>query len=286
MPSQIYPIDWRDEFSAIQPYLNESGGVVRIRYTGEQCAPHAFTQALKSVYESKKGNSIWRSLRIDREVYSVRYLAGIRSEFMRIMQFELPDPTNTGTTATAELNVAKDIKAKGSVNVTVSGVEQNTYHTGDNPILMEDGRKAWIGELCDRLSEFLKNNHMMIVMNNGNRDDQDQFWRYMWQNRLDHLVELGLLLVHMVEETNGNAQIHDMAPTPDVEVDLPLKLDERRQQDAVSDLTEIFGREVPDLKEKEARAAAQTHVHGHCDDVRRLHDKLPGLIMRLGRSDG
>ena len=83
MASRVYPIDWREELAQLGPYLKGRGGVVRVRYAGERCAPSAFLATLTSEYEFKDDNRNWQSIRIDHQVYSVRYLSGIRDEFLR-----------------------------------------------------------------------------------------------------------------------------------------------------------------------------------------------------------
>jgi hypothetical protein len=224
MSKRVYPIDWRDEFAELARYLKGAGGIVRIRYSGEQCAPSSFLDTLKSEYECKDGNVTWRSIRIDREVYSVRYSSGIRDEFVRIMKLELSEAYVIGE-ASAPLSVFTDVEAGGDVNADVSNVTQNNYFSGDNPALMSRNRGRWVSELCDQLAKFLMAAHMMVVVNHGSREDQDEFWRYLWRGGLEKLERL--LLVHMVDTSDGNARIHDLAPTPHLVVSLPVTLSAR-----------------------------------------------------------
>lgn len=285
MPTRVYPIDWRDEFAQLAPYLNGQGGVVRIRYLGQPCAPSVFLDTLKSEYEWKDDNRNWRSIRIDHEVYSVRYLSGIRDEFARKIGLELPEAHGVEA-APAPFNVFTDVEAGGDLRAEVSNVTQNIYASGDNPALMSQIRGRWVKDLCGQLKAFLIADHMMVVVNHGSHRGQDEFWRYLWQDGLEGLVDAGLLLVHMVDVSDGTTSIHDLAPNANLEVDLPVALSANTQDHAIEDLTAIVMREVPAIPEDEARTRADTLVRTHVDDIPRLHRQYSALLMKLGQQTG
>ncbi len=285
MPTRVYPIDWRDEFAQLAPYLNGQGGVVRIRYAGKRCAPSAFLDTLTSEYECKNDNRDWRSIRIDHEVYSVRYLSGIRGEFVRKTGLELPEAIGVEA-ASASLNVFTDVDADGDVHADISNVTLNVDFTGADPALMSHTRGRWVAELCDQLAEFLHAGHMMVVMNHGSRDDQDEFWRYLWQDGLENLIGAGLLLVHMVDVSDGSADVHDLAPPGHQEINLPTALSARARDEAIEDVAEIIAREIPDIHADESRLRADTLVRTHVDDIPRLHRQCSALLMQLGQQTG
>ena len=282
MPSRIYPIDWRELFTQISPFLNGQGGVVRVRYAGERCAPSAFLGALKSKYECKEDNRYWRSIRIDREIYSVRYLSGVRDEFVRKIGMHLPDAYGAGGAA-APLNILADVKAGGDVQADISNVTQNNYFNGDNSALMSEFRGRWVTDLCGKIAEFLKVGHIMVVVNHGRHEDQDEFWRYLWQDALENLIDAGLLLVHMVDNSNASIGMHDLAPTGHREIDLPTALSGPAQDHAIEDITEIILRAIPQMQPSDARLRADTLVRTHVDDIPRLHRQCSALLMQLGR---
>src|SRR4051812_15762346 len=91
MSTRVYPIDWREEFEQLAPFLKGNGGVVRVFFPSKRCALPNFLDTLKSEYECKDDNTAWRSIRIDAEVYSVRFLEGVRDEFYRKMQLQIAD---------------------------------------------------------------------------------------------------------------------------------------------------------------------------------------------------
>lgn len=285
MPTRVYPIDWRDEFAQLAPYLNGRGGVVRIRYVGTPCAPSTFLDTLKSEYECKDDNCDWRSIRIDHEVYSVRYLSGIRDEFVRKIGLKLPEAHGLEGSP-ASLNVFTDVEASGAVHAEVSNVSQNIYLNGDNPALMSQVRGRWVTDLCGQLAEFLSVGHIMVVVNHGSHEDQDEFWRYMWQDGLENVVGAGLLLMHMVNVSDETTGIHDLAPTANSEIDLPVALSANARDHAIEDITEILMREVAAIPEDEARTRADTLVRTHVDDIPRLHRQYSALLMQLGQQTG
>lgn len=281
MTPRVYPIYWRDQLGQLAPYLNGRAGVIRIRYMGRPCAAPAFLSLLKSEYEIKNDNHTWVSIRIDHEVYSVRYLSGIRDEFLRKMQLDLP-AADAIDRPPAPLTIFTEVDAGRDVNAKVSNVVQHNYLGGNNVALMSRNREGWIKELCNQLEHFLAANHMMVVMNHGSRKDQDEFWRYMWQDGLERLGRL--LLVHMVDVSEGVYVVHELAPTPNLEISLPIGLGMAAQEHATDDLADIMTKQFSNMTKEEAKARADTLVRSHLDDIPRLHTQASALLMQLGRT--
>jgi hypothetical protein len=281
MSPRIYPIDWREEFGQLAPHLNGKGGVVRVRYAGDRCAPPAFLTTLKSEYECKEDGQTWRSIRIDHQVYTVRYLSGIRDEFVRLMNLKLPTPDDAEGLPGA-LSIFTDVEAE-TIHADISNVTQNNYFGGENPELKSRNRDRWMDALCAALAQFLKSDHMMVVINHGEPAAQDEFWRYLWRGRFDGLVALGLLLVHMIDVTDGGGRVHDLAPVAHLEIDLPGTLGPRARKEAVEDLMSIIVRRVPAISPDRARGAADALVAAHVDDIARLHRKYAIYLMDLER---
>lgn len=276
MPRRIFPVDWRNQFHTLEPFLNGNEGVVRVRYSGNRCAPNAFLETLKNEYECNNDNQHFRSVRIDREVYSVHYLSGIRREFIRKMQISLPDAD--GMTA-GLANIASDNIAGGDQTI-----HTETHFHRESPAMLERNRDHWIHDLCTQLSDFLSGGaRLMVVVNHGTVEDQDEFWRFLWHNRLETLADPGVFLVQMADDSKGLVDLHYLAPQPHSELFLPPSLDDVQQAHAVDDIKEILLRVFPYIPEEVAHARADTLVHDHAEDVGRLHDKLAGLLVRLER---
>jgi hypothetical protein len=258
---------------------------VRIRYAGERCAPSAFLDTLKSEYEFKAGNGVWRSIRIDHEVYSVRYLSGIRDEFVLKMGLKLPEAYAVEGKP-APFNLLTDVDAGGDVDAEVSNVTQNNYFSGESPGLLSEARNRWVKELCSQLARFLSTGHMMVVVNHGNREAQDAFWRYLWQDGLERLVPTGLLLVHMIDISDETTRVHNLAPAANVEINLPTAFGPNARDQAIDDLTGIIVREIPKISAEAAHRAAHALVSSHVDDIPRLHRASAAYLMTLGKEFG
>jgi hypothetical protein len=81
-------IDWRHQFSQLDRYLDGVGGVINVRYSGENCGANAFLEVLTASFETRgetrslsKPNGV--SVRLQRANYKTLYLADIRLEFER-----------------------------------------------------------------------------------------------------------------------------------------------------------------------------------------------------------
>jgi hypothetical protein len=184
------------------------------------------------------------------------------------------------------LNVLTDIEAGGYLRADVSNVTQNIYWDGDNPALMSQSRGRWITDLCQKLAEFLNLNRIMVVVNHGSHEDQDEFWRYMWQDGLEELVDAGLLLVHMIDVSDEVTGVHDLAPPGHLEIDLPTALSPTARDHAIEDVTEIIEKEIPEVKIEEAQLRADTLVRTHVDDIPRLHRQCSSLLMQMAQQTG
>jgi hypothetical protein len=199
------------------------------------------------------------------------------------MQVELPRPDNAGE-APASLDIFADVNVGGDINANISNITQNNYISGDNAALLSRNRDKWIRELCDRLERFLGDCHIMVIINHGNHADQDEFWRFIWQDRLEKLDKL--LLVHMFDVADEGGVIHDLAPAPCLEFELPTALTPRTQQHAVEDLAQIIVRKFPKMSSAEAQVRADTLVRTHINNIARLHRQYAALEMQLGRAAG
>ena|SRR6266851_3145085 len=118
------------------------------------------------------------------------------------------------------------------------------------------------------------------------REAQDEFWRNLWQGGLEDLVASGLLLVHMIDVSDGTTSVHNLAPPAHVEIDLPTALGTGARSDAIEDLAGIIVREIPKISPDHARQVAHALVSTHVDDIPRLHAKYAGYLMTLGRDFG
>lgn len=257
----------------MKPYHRDRGGVVRISFASDRCASSNFLDTLKLVHESYGG----RSIRIDREIYTVRYLSGIRDEFIRLLGMKLSMLDQTPGNAT--LNVQCGLEANGNVTAQASSIQQSVSF-GENPELMTRTRNLWLKELCDQIAAFLKHSRFMVIINHGDRGEQDEFWRYLWRGALETLVQPGLVLVHMVD-SSGTQEIHELAPVANLEFELPASLTVRAQAHATEDIAAILMAEFPSLGRDLAHARADVLVGSNSDNIRRLHVKHAAHLLKL-----
>lgn len=278
----VSSIDWRDEFAALEPYINGKGGIVRIRYAGHHGAHNTFIQALKSGYECEDGDKIRRTILIDKNNYATRYLPGIRDVFIRKMRMELPSAHSAPETPVL-LNIANEIEAGTHVDIDIKNVTSEIYYNGDNPVLMTSNRNEWIDDLCKKVHAFLDTGHIMLVISHGRAKDQDEFWSCLWNDALESCIDNGLLLIHMVDISDEAAGMHERAPNPNLEISLPIALSPQAQIQAIEDLTEIMLSKIPSMSRNEALTRAETLVGSNINDIPRLHSEGLAFVLTLAQ---
>lgn len=278
MTTSTFSIDWRDEFRELEPYIAGSGGVVRVRFAGSQCAPNAFIQALSAEYDAR--HERWQSIRLDRGDFNVRFLPGVRSVFERKMRLDLPQTVDDPASAPS-IAIATDIEGEGDIKIEVGDVNQEVRNYGESGVRLFRSRDRWIDALCEQLREFFNKGRMMLILNHSDPVEQDEFWRYMWRDRLEQLLTNGLSLIHFVESGNGGCSVHELSAAPNSMIDLPTAFNASQKTDATEDMTRIFLNEVPGISEDEARYRADTLTKTHYRNIPRLHAEFPAFLNEL-----
>ena len=278
MTTRTFSIDWRDEFSELEPYISGSGGVVRVRFAGGHCAPTAFIQALSAEYDAR--HERWQSVRLDRGDFNVRFLPGVRSVFERKMSLDLPQTVDDPAGAPS-IVIGSGIDGEGDINVGVGDVNQEVHNYGESDVRLFRNRDRWVDALCKQLREFLNDGRTMLILNHSDPAEQDEFWRFMWCDRLERLLANGLSLVHFVESGNAGYSVHGLSPAPNNTIDLPTAFNAAQMTDATEDMTRILLNEVPGICQEEARFRADTLTMTHYSDIPRLHAEFPALLNEL-----
>jgi hypothetical protein len=281
MQRNTFPIDWREEFAALQPFIAGQGGVACIRYAGDRCAPNSFVEVLTSAFEARNGGdwpaekSIAQSIRIDRHNYKVRYLVEIRTEFIRKMNQDLPSPITAG-----EISSSVQI-ASGNVAAGNQSIEAQINYAGDNEVSLQVRRNEWITSLCDRLQKFLESRRFMVVLMHGSKEDQLEFWDGLWHGGMSALVSHGLFLVRMIDCDDSEAGEYHRVAQPDCTVSLPRELNDVRRGHAIDDIAKAIKRWFPDYSTDICLAIAKGFVLSHTDDIARLHNGLLNVLLSL-----
>lgn len=282
MSRHTSPIDWRFELAKLDSHINGKGGVVRITYNGDVCAPREFREVMKNKYENKSDNQTWISIRIDRGWHSTRYLADILHAFNVKLGF-YDEESKSDEENTAPIRILTGNEFHGDADINIDQLHVNS----DSTFSLPAERDQRVDDTYGRLRKLLSTSgHIMVILNHAPTEGQGEFWNYFWHERLESLVKEGLFFVQMVDRSDGGGSYHDLAPAPDFELDLPESLDDIRQDDARNDLIEILVNEVNGLSQDAASAAAVSHVNSNYDSVKRLHDTLPWLILGLRESHG
>jgi hypothetical protein len=281
MERNTFPIDWRNQFADFKQFLDTNRGVAHIRYAGERCAPNSFAEALTSLFEGRTtdqepmaANDFSRSVRIDRDNYKVRYLSGIRTEFMRKMKLELPSPIS-GDRFSQAVHIASNNTAGGNQNINTR------IYVYDNEVSLRFYRDKWIKSLCHQIKDFLQNHRFMVILMHGSKEDQQEFWDDLWHKGMSDLVNYGLFLVRMIDTSDPLVGEHHYAAQPDYVIPLPLELDHDGQDHAIDDLANFIIRRVPGLSIQNARDIAKGYVLAHTQDIDRLHNQLIGFMLNL-----
>ena len=268
-------IDWRRQFSKLQPYLDGTGGVVNVRYRGTNCGANAFLTLLKSDFQSRpqttKPSGV--SIRLDPENYKVRYLAGIRSEFSRILNKPLltkPMPASMFVEAEAVLS-----------NNTAGGdqhIEANFYSDSDSDRTAE--RNEWASLLMSELREHLKTKRFMIVLLGGSSEEQAEFWSSIWMMAKE-LTSDGLLLVRMIDDDVNDITRDFNECEYDCEVTLTSLLDGQDVEHAIEDVTALILGKVHGYDTVASANFAKGYVLSNKHDVSALHNRLLRFIADL-----
>ena len=208
MRVEPYCIDWRSQLGALQPYLDGQGGIVKIAYRGQQCAPYAFLGLVTSLFEGRGENKALQkpkglSLRIDRNNYATMYMSGIRRQFETLMQVPLPRPVSAGHGVAAEM----------FSHNTAGGSQSFEYHISDSDVSLQMRRDEWVSAMCEVLKSYLCTGRFMLVLMHGPTADQSEFWSQLWSAGLASLVDEGLVLVRMADESSpSDEEPYDGAP--------------------------------------------------------------------------
>ena len=269
-------IDWRRQFSLLDQYMDGAGGVVTVRYKGEDCAVNAFLETLTATFETRgdlrtlsKAEGL--SIRLDPDNYKVRYLLGIRGEFERKLGMKLA-PIKSVSLA-FEAPILSHNTAGGDQHI-------EAFLNVDADPFMAAARHDWVSMLCEALRNHLKTRRFMLILSWGSSDEQSEFWSSMW-GRVSELVEEGLLLIRFIDENAVEAERVLDSCICDCDVRLVTTLTDSAVQHAIEDVAKMICELVPGCGEAESLNVAKGYVLSRKDSVRELHDGLMGLACSL-----
>jgi hypothetical protein len=268
-------IDWRRQFQKLQPYLDGQGGVVNLRYRGDDCGINAFLAILKSEFAHRisatKNEGV--SIRLDPDNYKVRHLAGIRGEFARL----LGQPAPAAQTPPA-LPIGREILS-GNMAGGDQRIEAHLYIDNDPHLAIE--RNAWAAWLALELRAYLEHRRLMLVLWTGASKDQSEFWSCLW-TQINELTRDGLLLIRMIDDTNPDADLQLGQCHCNCEVRLTAELVGDDVKHAIEDVARLIIDMYPDRTPSECELLARGYVLGQKDNVSMLHNGLLTFTSSLG----
>lgn len=274
MNVRTLPIDWRRQFDDIKPYLAGQGGVIAVRYAGAQCAPNAFIEQVVARFEAAPGNesvkSIGATILLTPHDYRVKYLSGVRTEFERKLRTTLPEPAPSHGAFQGDFLSSNTAGGDQYINANIDmGVSDPILHLH---------RERWIAALYDELARLLEHHRFLILLQQGQSSDQEEFWHAVWP-KISGLVSRGLVLVKMVDIEHPDSETLCDACQHDCEISLPAEFDDRQTKHAIEDITTIL--QSLKMNERESKSLAVGYVLARRGNVRSLRDGLLGFTQDL-----
>jgi hypothetical protein len=268
MSCMYYKIDWKKERDALTPHMNGKGGIIRVEYRGDECAPNNFNAMLKQWHAEVGAPSF--SIRIDPDYFTTRTLEDILDEFdKKLAVAGYP----TAPVDAARTTILSENRVGGNATFHMENVFINGGFDGAKI------RSKRVSAVLAALVDFLKKGRCMVVAQHHSPADQNFFWRHFWQGGLDTLVAHGLLLVHF-HDKNADDRLHTDAPAPDLTLTLPrdLSSDDRDEQ-AYDDLYDVF--KEKGLSNDGASEAASTLLLLSKLSVAAVHDNFAIKLMSM-----
>ncbi len=252
------------------------GGSIRIFYRGSDCAPDRFIDALK--FEFLKQPTaippVW--VRLDREIYSVRYLANLEEELARLFDFPVGEVPSSSHCAKVQIASGNTSGAESTTNVQDVSITQNFFDgLGSDNVAVGRRLEKWLPKA---LSGKLDGGTVLILLNDGLHKDQTDFWRYLWRNVLIKFLDRGLIFVHMCD-LNLEDGIHDLAPRDAIEFFLDPIFDESSKVNAIEDIAVFLSGNVKGM-DVEAATWVAKHIVAREATVRNIHASISTEYLR------
>lgn len=228
-PPPIPPIDWRRQFRDLAPYLADRGGVVRV--LGSEASPAStFSKAIRHLMDGDQWARPWSCVQIDARNSNTHYLEDIVAQLERSLELDL--------------DTAGPI-AGGGVQLGTQ-IEAQTVEISHNEILYQEddytrARRslARLDRLADAIRGRLETERIALLFLGSHTYDRGTLsgFRSLWDQRLEALTELGLLLIDISDPSRDCGP--DWPPPPDLLLDLPERFDEVTRVDAHADLAKL-----------------------------------------------
>jgi hypothetical protein len=262
-------IDWRTQFTALEPFLSTDGGVVHILAAAD--APtFLFSKALRLWMDTTPWPRRWRIGGINPLRPTTHYLEDIVLHLEQTLELA---PLNEPVGRLVRIEVARDIRARRGDVV----IRDNAIHVNDD-VNLGYGLRRRIDRLADSIRSESGSRLAVICVNSHDHSPESlrSLRDQVWDGVLAPCVDSGLLLIDI-----GDGQRHSeyWPPPPNVVIDLPSRYEGAARADAEHDLAALALAERRYGTEPEAETFAKTLLDvSH--NVRNLHANLATCLGR------
>lgn len=262
---KIPTINWRGEFSRLNNFLQNDGGVIHIKTT-QNSPSSAFVKALRSSMEHEEWKIPWQTIQIEGNNAATHYLSDM------IDQIERSIGITHSIAKDHNINIATDIESGGDVEV--SNITVNYGQNGGNL----HGRAEQITKTILNISEKKRTCIIFFDSDNADQKELSAFRTIVWNDKLEHLLSKGLLLIIFYGQ---NSNTYHWVPEPDLILELPERYSDDSARNAIEDIAEFAISQKLFSSSEEAQTFATTLIASH-PNPKELHANFAGVLSRIG----
>lgn len=263
---KIPSINWRTEFSRLNNYFQNEGGVIHIKTT-QNSPSSAFVKALRSRMEHEKWEISWQTIQIEGNNAATHYLSDMIDQIERSIGIVAPTLEKNHN-----INIATGIESGGDVEI--SNITVNYGQNGGNL----HGRADQIAKTILNVSKEKRTCLIFFDSDNADPKELGAFRTIVWDDKLEHLLSSGLLLIIFSEQ---NSDTYHWIPEPDVILELPERYSPDSARNAIEDIVEFAISQKLFASSEEAQTFATTLVASH-PNPKELHANFAGVLSRIG----
>ncbi|KUM54306.1 hypothetical protein [Rheinheimera sp. EpRS3] len=268
---KIPTINWRKELKILNRYIKSEGGVLHIKTTPDSPSS-AFSKSIRNVMENNTWDRRWVTVQFDGDNAATHYLSDMISQLevsLELDEFQTVLPAH-------EINIGNNNIAGGNIeisNINVSIVGANSFQERIKRIIQHIENKA--DE--QRVALFLFN----TGSNNTDQKELKRFKNQLWDNRLEKLVEKGVLLIAF---SHSESDTLDWLPEPDDVLNLPSSYCSESKANAREDIARFLLEQAYATNEGEAEGIAKGIVASN-PLPKNLHANFAGILAEVRNAD-
>lgn len=268
---KIPTINWRKELKILDRYIKSEGGVLHIKTTPDSPSS-AFSKSIRNIMENNTWDRRWVTVQFDGDNAATHYLSDMISQLevsLELGEFQTVLPTY-------QIEIGNNINAGGDVeisNIKVAIADTNDFQERIKRIIQHIENKA--DE--QRLALFLFN----TGSSNTDQKELKRFKNQLWDNRLEKLVEKGVLLIAFSHHESNNL---DWLPDPDDVLNLPSSYCSESKKNAREDIARFLLEQGYASNEVEAEGIAIGIVASN-SLPKNLHANFAGILAEVRNAD-